>query len=297
MSQKRFIVSAATLGLVMILFWGCQNSKPVGPMKYVSLNATISTKGLVKPRGVAITGSVELLYRITGPSMNPVTGAVTFDYSSLIETPSANKSISAPVSAVNFTVNIPAGPSRVLAVQANFLQGMAPALADPINVYGIGATSFDVDPGTKVVDVPVTIGLMCGDCCWYSGECFHPGGGWSIAYMGNTDLVNCAFVPLDKAFFYNSCDAKNYVLNGNQNGPTSGIAREVSEGPNVGLKSGDVYCINWNGSGHTWCQFGDDGSGELFVQYRVNNTLPYYAYQNNGCGNPDVMKPTKPGSK
>jgi hypothetical protein len=282
MNHKRVIATTTTLGLVLILAWGCQNSKPVGPMKYVTLNATISTSGIAKTSGFAVSG-MELLYRVTGPSMNPVSGKVTVGaMTSVLANPSA-----APVdyveplpSIANFTIEVPAGPSRTLAVQLNAIDGpqfsLEGNMADPIRVLSIGATRFDIDPGTPVVDVPVEVGPMC----WGYGideDCFATQA--AVAYMGNTDLVNCAFVPDEDAFFGDTCDAKRYFYG--DSGPVDAISSAAMNTPYPEV--GDVYCFSFE-NGHEWAQVAGT-SGDMIWKFRDNHTLPYYAFDPDSyCG-------------
>jgi hypothetical protein len=271
MNHKRVIVATAALGLVLILAWGCQNSKPVGPMKYVSMKASVSTKGIAKP---SQNEYAELLYRITGPSMNPVSGKVTLGIPEFTEV-GANASAVRPSAedTVNFTVDVPAGPSRILAVQVNlvgiqFVTGTS--MADPNEVFGIGATRFDIDPGTQVVNVPVEIGPMCS---FYSGnmECYSEDS--DVAFMGNTDLVNCAYVPNEEAFYNNTCDAKMYFYNGNS-GPVDTVSPKAMNAPY--LEVGDVYCFSWEG-GHAWAQVAGTPN-EMYWRHRNNYSVPYYAF-------------------
>jgi hypothetical protein len=291
MNQKRIIATTTALGLVLVLAWGCQNSKPVGPMKYVSLKASVSMKDIAKPSQGEY---LELLYRITGPSMNPVSGKVTMGLPEGYLEVGANASAVRPSAedSVNFTVDVPAGPSRTLAVQVNYMGEISlrnASLTDPNRVVAIGATRFDINPGTQVVDVPVVTEIMCGDCCWdwgssYDAESFN---GIRMAYIGNTDIVNCAHVPNNDAFYSDSCDAKTYF----QGGISGGAAAQDLVGPNCGLEPGDVYCIASYDGGHYWMQVGDAGGGDVSIRYRYNSTQPFYAYQENGCGPVDYAGP------
>jgi hypothetical protein len=278
MKRNRIVTATVFLGLVLILVLGCQNSKPVGPMNYVTMNASVSTAGIVSPQGRA--SGTELLYRVTGPSMNPVSGKVTVGFlGSALANSSAAAVDSVGPDVINITVDIPAGPSRVLAVQVNYLpsEGLESQLTNPNDVYAIGAAQFDIDPGTKVVNVPVELGYMCG------GACYTGCGGWDgsyMAYMGNTDLVNCAYVPNSDAFKYKQfCQAKAYAK-----GVTI-VQSFVTTGPpipSLPIEAGDVFCVagpsKGGNTGHYWLQFVDNGNGSLCAIYRYNNSLPFYAF-------------------
>jgi hypothetical protein len=297
MNYIRTVVTTSVLGLVLILFWGCQNAKPVGPMKYVTLNATISTKGIVEPNG--ISAGTELLYRITGPSMNPVSGKVTVGTPAftLEDTASAPQDMASPQK-INFTVNIPAGPSRTLAIQLNDIMGQGAirsTLTDPIQVRSIGAVRFDVDPGTQVVNVPVEMGSVCFYPCFPSiGTCLYPSDNCyfnavSVAYMGNTDLVNCAFVPESNAFSgIDTCWAKESFY-----GISQAVGKIVKPSKiNTGLEVGDVYCFTDYYGGHYWAQVAEYMDEQVYLRWRYNSSLPYYAFQENGCSGPvDTLGP------
>jgi hypothetical protein len=280
MNRNRIVTATAFLGSVLILVMGCQNSKPVGPMKYVTMNASVSTAGIVTPQGRA--SGTELLYRVTGPSMNPVSGKVTVGFlGSALANSNAAAVDSVGPDVINITVDIPAGPSRVLAIQMNYLpsEGLESQLTNPNDVYAIGAAQFDIDPGTKVVNVPVELGYMCGGSCGYIlGGCYTWDGDY-MAYMGNTDLVNCAYVPNSDAFKYNQfCWAKAYAK-GEGTNPSS-----ITH-PSLPIEAGDVFCIavpsKGGATGHYWLQFVDNGNGYLCAIYRYNNSLPFYAFDPN----------------
>jgi hypothetical protein len=279
MNHKRVVVATLALGLVSILFWGCQNSKPVGPMKYVTMNASISTKGVVDPKRVS--SGMELMYRVTGPSMNPVSGKVTIGSldKSLVNTSSAAVDSVEPA-VINFTAAIPAGPSRVLAIQLSYIpMDLEDRLTNPRDVDSIGAVQFDIDPGTQVVNVPVELGTMCGAGCYTIGACPSLFGGY-MAYMGNTDLVNCAYVPNSDAFKYNQpCYAKAYAKGVSI---VPNLATPGPPTPSLPIEAGDVFCVaassKGDTTGHYWVQFVDYGNGSLCVIYRYNNSLPYYAF-------------------
>jgi hypothetical protein len=288
MSQKRVVTATAVLGLALILFWGCQNSKPVGPMKYVTVNASISTKGVVDPK--RISSGMELMYRVTGPSMNPVSGKVTIGSlgKGLVNSGSAAVDSVEPA-VINFTADIPAGPSRVLAIQLSYIpMALEDAVTNPRDVQSIGAVQFDIDPGTQVVNVPVELGTMCGGSCYEIGACPSLFGGY-MAYMGNTDLVNCAYVPNSDAFKYTQpCYAKAYAK-----GVTivqSAFTPNPSI-PSLPIEAGDVFCVaassKGDTTGHYWLQFVDNENGYLCVIYRYNNSLPFYAFDPNFYCNSD----------
>jgi hypothetical protein len=98
-----------------------------------------------------------------------------------------------------------------------------------------------------------------------------PAGADHIAYLGNGDMVDFAFVPADFGFHSDSRDAKQ------------------AAGADPYLAEGDVYCVKLNYiSGHAWVQVGDidDNDGiRTTLRYRANTSLPFYAWEQTPCFN------------
>jgi hypothetical protein len=92
----------------------------------------------------------------------------------------------------------------------------------------------------------------------------------NIAYLGQGELVDFAYVPDDSRFFSNSGDAKE--ASGNSTRP---------------IQAGDVYCLKTYSvlGGFVWVKY--YGSGVYQVDdpkfiYRINgNGFPYPRYDNN----------------
>jgi len=138
----------------------------------------------------------------------------------------------------------------------------------------------------------VTLGSTTGFCLVDASGNYSN----SIAYMGGSDLVNYAYVPDQSNFSYYSYDSKQYVgslappsaSTGTAGNPTPQSTVIIIRGgvftpDQTILQAGDVYCIETASipGGHAWLQVTDPGtpgvSGPSF-RFRVNKTLPYYAF-------------------
>jgi len=85
----------------------------------------------------------------------------------------------------------------------------------------------------------------------------------SIAFMGNGDWVDFAYVPPATSFHSNSFLAKG----------------------GASLSIGDIFCIRMISTpgAHAWIKVTDPGNGQMyqgaFFKFRMNSTVPYYAYE------------------
>jgi hypothetical protein len=88
--------------------------------------------------------------------------------------------------------------------------------------------------------------------------------GDTVAYMGNGNLVNFAMAPTAGSL------------------TNSVAAKQAAAATTTVLQGGDVFCVYLgSGNGHAWMQVINVGSptvGPTF-EFRLNTTLPYYAYQ------------------
>ena len=81
--------------------------------------------------------------------------------------------------------------------------------------------------------------------------------------MGNGPLVNFAAAPTTESTV------------------SSGASKSSGGAAVTTLQSGDVYCVQLSSGGHAWMQINNPGTatnGPSF-RFRVNTTLPYYAYE------------------
>lgn len=139
--------------------------------------------------------------------------------------------------------------------------------------FGEGNDPYESNTYTGSIDVDLSdMGFVANNTC----NGYDIVDGWdgfhnSIAYMGNGNLVNFAYVPPDADFFEDGATGKaNLTL------------------PDVFVEVGDVYCVKLSGGtmpGHAWVQItnaGDYSNGPTFC-YRVNTSTPYFAYQTSGA--------------
>jgi hypothetical protein len=271
----------------LVLLWGCEGNRPIGPEKIVSLNVSIPNTGEVKSALIG-TAANELLYRVDGAGVS-VSGTI-----GPFTTPASSGSF-------GFAMDIPGGGKSVLSVQLNNAATHQP--------LAIGAVGLDLSPNAPVTDVivvdmgsvtrncyflndptsyayytygfngdaltgsPVTgsnydiqvdyQSCTCGAYTWYlldaSGTTPTPN---SIAYMGNGNFLNYDYVPVASRFSASSTLTKTST---------------------DFVETNDVYCIKLNTipGGYAWMQITTPGGPfptcPTFI-FRVNKTLPYYAY-------------------
>ncbi len=85
-----------------------------------------------------------------------------------------------------------------------------------------------------------------------------------IQYLGNGPLVNFAAAP------------------STETAVSSTVSKSAAGAPVSTLQSGDVYCVQLTGGGHAWMQINNAGAASISgpsFRFRVNTTLPYYAYE------------------
>jgi hypothetical protein len=126
------------------------------------------------------------------------------------------------------------------------------------------------------VNVPVEVGPLCpgesiDDCLWFQGY---------VAYMGKTDLVNCAFVPdvpNSEVFreINNTCAAKSYFYG--DSAPVDTIKGNARSDYNPYPEVGDVYCVSWDENCHMWIQIAGD-SEYMYWKYAENCKFPFYGF-------------------
>jgi internalin A len=188
---------------------------------------------------------------------------------------------------LNFTLDMPGSGTWLLAVEL-----LASPAKQPL---ALGAVSFDTAGQTGAI--AVTMGSVSRNCyqtdTWMfpSGSSFDfaadtlvtgtnasydinvigVGSGYQILalgsdkiqYLGNGPLVNFAAAPATETAI------------------SSAVSKAAAGAAVTTLQSGDVYCVLLSGGGHAWMQINNPGStstGPSF-RFRVNSTLPYYAYE------------------
>jgi hypothetical protein len=278
----------SVLGICFCFFWGCQGNQPSAPSRPISLSVSIPPTQELKSSLLGATTN-ELLYRVDGPGMTPVKGIVS------------PISIASPYGSIDFNVNFTGGPGRVLSLQLNdastheplaigacgIVIGSSPVtnvivemgsvtrncytLTPPTGGYTIATYSFKTDvlssgittgfgqdfsyytPSAMITAQPVTIMDAQGFATPLN----------TVAYLGNGDFVDYDFVPPDSSFTTDSYKAKD----------------------NQPMQVGDIFCIKLGTipGGHAWIQpaftgYAYVGQAPRF-RYRVNSSLPYFAYE------------------
>ncbi len=190
--------------------------------------------------------------------------------------------------ALNFTVNLPSGGTWLLAVELVAASNQQP--------LALGAAQFDA--GNSSGGITLDLGSVSRNCyqtdTWmdptassFSFETdtlqasMNPaadinvspvGNGYQIAagttdkiqYLGNGPLVNFAAAP------------------STETAVSSTVSKSAAGAPVSTLQSGDVYCVQLTGGGHAWMQINNAGAASISgpsFRFRVNTTLPYYAYE------------------
>ncbi len=280
--QKRFLVPVSFSFLAgLLVYTGCTNHSPAPVAPYQGSTLSISIPaGKELSANLLGAASNEILYRITGPGMSPVSGTAG--------------PFSAPgnTGSLDLTVTIPPGTSRLLALQLNNASNHQP--------LALGAALFDFNPPGSGT-VTVNLGPVGSNCysvdtsllangSYFSFEndsladattatstgydiLLNPASGGfqirdaqgaaNVAYLGNGNLVNFAAAP-SAGYFSSSGAAKQ----------AAGIATTI-------LQASDVYCCQFAGGGHAWLQVINPGSASFgpSFRFRVNTNVPYFSYE------------------
>jgi hypothetical protein len=336
MKKNGLSILSIFLCLSVFILWNCSGPKPTSPTNLATVSVAIPISGGSDDALTATNDTIE--YVVTGPGMSAISGSTTISSSSVV------------AGTVNFSVNVQAGPQRLLAVEMKNTQSNQP--------LDLGAIQFDLSSNASSASQIVELGSLTRDCYFVNnpasaGETqtiitgsfsfasdvlsptfqygpgppswdiqFYPdgttgfylndsytGGTADIAYMGNGDLVNFAYVP-NTVFFKSRSDfSKTAVVNPAAATPTIQIsilgaskakdlaspdaALELTPTPTVAnstnsdLAVGDVYCIQPPSipGGYAWIQIINVGvpgvSGPSFI-FRANSTVPYFAFQRTG---------------
>ncbi len=282
--------------LILFSHWGCQGKmSPTAPLVAVrglSLSFSMPISKEIKDSLLGVASN-EVMYQVTGPNMGPVTG-VAGPFSTATQS-----------GELDFSIVVPQGASRLLSFQLNNASNHQP--------LALGAAQSDINAG-GVSDIWVTMGSVVRNCYAVDTSSygvsaagvttayftFQPdilsatptgspdlaigtvGTGTyllaalasnGIAYLGNGPIVNFDSTPVTSAFVASSTVAKQ----------AAGVSPSY-------LQAGDVYCVSLGpagANGHAWIQvvnpnqpFGlypPGPTGPKFF-FRVNTTLPYYAY-------------------
>jgi hypothetical protein len=302
--KNYFFVGAFLLTVTLDLFMvGCSKS-PISPVRVTALNISIPMTNEI--RAEFLGNSINsLIYRVDGD------GGV-----SLLEGDTGPFAAPASTGAIDLTVNLPPS-ARLLSLHLGTYQiiptNLGPATEEaPLAVGALGLDTVEggnfnatVDLGSVVRNCysvaetqlatgapsPYSTGsaygfandnLIAGN---FAGTAYDIGFNCplgpfymmeaqdntttpsinAVAFMGNGKLVDHDGVPPDSRFY-----------------PLSTQAKFASGAPVSTLEANDVYCVKLGTMpGHAWIQITDPGTmgttGPSFC-FRVNKTLPYYAY-------------------
>ncbi len=263
----------------LLAFVGCNSRAglPVAPVRVANLTVSVPIPSSARA-SLLSASSNEILYNLspTVAGSAPVTGKFG---------PFSTSGVSGTV---DFTIQLTTGlaGSQILALQLNDATTHSP--------LAIGASALTITSGGA--NTTVELGSVIRNCYFVSNMpvsgttysfdtntqgpvttgdvSFGPGAtGFeisdvsvqnNIAYMGNGNLVNYAYVPPVTQFWTTSLGAKG-VLD---------------------IAAGDVFCIHLSSGAHVWLQVVNPGVYNSIAptfRFRLNRNLNYYAYDPTTC--------------
>jgi Leucine-rich repeat (LRR) protein len=294
-----------TLGLALILLsliahWGCQGkvspTSPTIPAKGFSLAFTIPVTKDLKASLLGVANN-EVYYNVTGPNMAAVTGVA------------GPFSTAADSGEVDFSISVPQGSARLMSFQLNNAANHQP--------LALGAVQSDISSG--VSDIWVTMGSVIRNCYVVDSSSYGVStAGVTTSYFtfqsdtlsatptGSPDLSIETVGTGTYALSALASDGIAYLGNGQLVGfdsipatflSSSNVSKQAAGASPTYLQAGDVYCISLGtgaANGHAWIQivnpnqpFGliPPGPTGPLLLYRVNTSLPYYAYDPTNADN------------
>lgn len=238
-NDKRSMLAAAIISLGLLVVWGCEGQKPLGPAKPISVS-------------VAIPVNDSLKASLLGSTTNEVVYVVGKNGTTLLKGSTGTFASSSVTGSVNFTFQVPSGADEILSVQLNdgtthlplAVGAMPLGLSEGgteanvsielgsvnrncyylrnsvgINDYGVGFdaqfinTNSMIPASSYASNLDVVLGYDTG----YGGNYIVDAGASplgvpdysnSIAYLGNGDLIDFDYVPPTTNFYYTSWTAK-----------------------------------------------------------------------------------------
>lgn len=297
MHFKTFCAKLAFCLSMFFIIWGCSKS-PLAPNRATVMNISIPMTNelraslLGSPTNslfycVSGAGGVSLLAGTTGPFSAPAsTGSIDLTVTvppdaqvlslqlnsfGLLFAQAGSVTVQTPLAvgamALDSINNNKESANENLVVEMGSVTRTCYATYETNYLYSIGSTyTFSTDNLLAYTAfVPnADIAFNCPSGSFYmeeaSGNSLN-----SIAYLGNGRLVDYDFVPPNSQFYFQSVQAKS-----------------ASGAPVSTLQLNDIYCVKLNSMpGHAWMQITDPGvmgtTGPSF-RFRVNSSLPYYAY-------------------
>jgi len=307
MILKLFSLASVLGFLALALLEGCDGSKPLSPSRVAALSVEAPNVGSYNP---SLLGAVtnEIIYKVEGSGIVPVRGTT-----GPFTTATASGSH-------DFNVYVPTGGMRLISLQLNDISN--PLVPVPL---AIGAAVIDLSGAANTTGVTVNLGSVARNCYYtnnlsslaasysfetdsllngqqstgYDTAVSLAGAGFqfvdaqgnstgalsSIAFLGNGELVDHDSLPPNNTYFATTSGAaKQFAIANGTAGPAVTNNLEVN----------DIYLIDLRNisGGHAWVQVTSAGAigsvGPSFC-FRVNTSVPYYAYEQttadvaNGC--------------
>ncbi len=269
------------------LFIGCEGAKPVSPSRFAFLNVSVPVNSNFNSSLIGSTGNT-LLYRVDGPGMGTIKGTI------------GPFTTAGSYGSVDFNLEVPTGPSRILSLQLNDAPTAAPLAVGAAKLDFLGTSDLVVEMGSVTRNCYYTYTSFSGSYAFLTDATSNTAGAYDIAYLtaagaggpatiydsnpvpgniiaylGNGNLVDYDFVPPDANF-----------------ATTTAVAK--ASGP---IQIGDIFCVKLNSTlgAHAWIQITNPGNGIMyqgpFFRFRVNTTQPCFAYERTQADVNNVCSP------
>lgn len=263
------------IGLTISTIVGCNGKapSPVAPSRIISLNVSLPRTQELQASLLGSTSDT-LLYTATSASGSVTGSAGPF-------------SDQAGAGAIDLSLNLPSSGTWLLALELLEASDQKP--------LALGAAQFDT--GTITGPITIEMGSVSRNC--YQTDTWMDPGGSSFSFetdnlsAGVSSSLDIYFAPTAGAFQIQALgsDKIQYMGNGplvnyaaaptTETATLSSASKTAAGASNANLQTGDVYCVLLSGGGHAWMQINSPGSSIIgpSFRYRVNTTLPYYAYE------------------
>lgn len=169
MKKNDYFILTGVFFLSTIVFWGCNGAKPTTSSNFGTITVRVPVGNKARGSAVVAPSNDLILYHVTGPNMFPISGSTDV---------TSDSNISGGT--VNFTVNVPQGAQRVMALQVNDV-----ATGKPI---ALGATQFDLGGQNTAEDVTVELGSLTKTCYTQAVPSYDVS--YSYAYSFNSNNFN-----------------------------------------------------------------------------------------------------------
>ena len=276
---------ACLLSAVVLLYVGCAKGKPLAPTSQVlgPIHLSIALGG-ADVSALALASQAQVLYRIAGVDLpSPLAGTLT---------PGAPVTSASGDLQYLTTLDVPGGGPRLISFQLNDATTQAP--------IAVGAVDLDLTRTIPAGGLVVDLGSVSRNCTVFNTNSYYGG-----AYDFATDAFSTYPVSVIGNDMGVTWTGSQYVLQeGNNLVPTQNLIAYLGNGPMVDfpeappsasflttstlakgapVQVNDVFCVKLSSMpGYAWVQVIDPGNAVLYAypkfRFRVNSTLPYYAY-------------------